>query len=198
MLNTERAKLTELSYISLGISEGGIPHGTTPIPWESTAHAFNMKLPNVYVSPEDIEDGALMEEIFKKEVIGCYIYTPLADYSFLEKLSHIRDLNIYKASSLKNIDFLRALTECSMLTLEGARLENLNAIIDVKKHHRSIFGIYNCVALIDCTVSDLSSFVGSGVSFSEFLVFMPKGAGERERWSVISASKRIYRELDGE
>ena len=58
MIESENKKLLERNneYLSIGITEGGQARDITHVPWERTAHAFNMKVPGVYLSPEDLSD----------------------------------------------------------------------------------------------------------------------------------------------
>ena len=87
MLESERNKLNnrESEYLSIGITQGGVPRVTIGVPWEATAHAFNMRTPNVYLSPEDLQDEEVMVLIESYKVIGCYIWAPLTDYGFLAR-----------------------------------------------------------------------------------------------------------------
>ncbi len=197
MIDTERRKLFsgKLNYISLGITCDGVPRDITNVPWEATSHAFNMKLPSLYISPDDLYDTEIISRIKEAEVIGCYVYTPLSDYSFISQFPRIRDLNIFSAENMKNLDFLLTLTECNMLYLEGARLENLDVLLSMKEKHKSIFGVYTCVCLYDCEVNDLSGFEGAKTHFSEFIVWMPKGKNERKRWGVVPSEKLRYYEF---
>ena len=72
MIESERNKLEnrESEYLSIGITQGGVPRTTIGIPWEATAHAFNMRTPNVYLSPEDIQDEEIMGQLESYKVIG--------------------------------------------------------------------------------------------------------------------------------
>lgn len=197
MIDTERKKLFsgELHYISLGIASDGEPCDIINVPWEATSHAFNMKLPNLYITPDDLYDTEIISRIKDSEVIGCYVYAPLSDYSLISQFSHVRDLNIFSAGNMKRLDFLLPLTECSMLYLEGARLESLDVLLSIKEKHRSIFGVYTCVCLYDCEVQDLSGFEGAKTHFSEFIVWMPKGKNERKRWGIVPSEKLRYYEF---
>ena len=192
MIESEREKLLakKSEYLSIGITEGGVPCGTTPIPWEKTVHAHNMKTPDVYLAPEDLEDEEILKTLHGYKVIGCYIYTSLESYAFLASFTEIRDLSIRAASGLENLDFLPELSECGMLYLEGARLDNLDAVAELKKSTRGIFAPVRCLGLCDCEIEDISSL--KALSFSELIVW---GKGDRERWSEIPASTHGYYEL---
>lgn len=196
MLITERKKLSERlgGYISLGITEDGQRCDSISVPWESTSHAFSMKLPDVYITPSDLEDRDIMKEIRECKVVGCYIFAPLSDYGFLSDLTDITDLNIYRGYSIRALDFLAPLDSCAMLFLEGARLHDINVILDHKKKTRGIFEAYRCLALYDCEVEELSRFESERHSFSELILWQKEGA-DRERWKVISASKKRYYDI---
>lgn len=58
MIKSERDKLNnrDSEYLSIGITSDGAPRGSIGVSWEKTAHAFNMRTPNVYLSPEDLRD----------------------------------------------------------------------------------------------------------------------------------------------
>ena len=197
MLDTEKQKLLDgdSEYLSIGITEGGIPRSTVGVPWELTAHAFNMKTPDVYLSAEDINDESIMNMLAKYHVMGCYIWTPLDDYSFLSRFPEIRDINIKCGDSIRNLDFLKELKECSMLFLQNARLKNLDVILNIRKTHTSVLGGFKCVGLYNCEVEDLSGFEREKVAFSEFLIWQDKNKNERERWKVISAATWRYYDI---
>ncbi len=195
MLDIEKKKLLarDNEYLSIGITEDGKPFDVISVPWEKTAHAHNMKLPDVYITPDDLKDEDLLKTLHGYRVIGCYIYSPLDDYSFLSDFTELRDLNIRCADRLTSIAFLSELRECDMLTLEGARLESLNVITDVKKSVKGIFGGFRCLALFDCEIKDISSLCD--VSFSELIV----GAkNEEARWRKIPAHTFRYYEINNE
>lgn len=201
MLDTEKQKLLnrDSDYISIGITSGGIPKGAISVPWVHTAHAYNMKIPDVYIAPEDLQDPFIMDKLESLQVIGCYIWVSLLDYSFLLRLPHIRDLNIMYGDAIENLDFLRELKECSMFFLKNARIKNLDVILDMKQNGNfSVFGGFRCVGLYNCLVEDLSRFEKEKHSFSEFLIWNIKQRNEREKWKVVSASTWRYYEIENE
>ena len=138
MIESEKKKLLERNneYLSIGITEGGEPRDVTQVPWERTAHAFNMKIPNVYLSPEDLRDEEILKKLHGYRVIGCYIYAPLENYDFLKTFPEIRDLYIERAESLTDISFISTLCDCDMLYLEVASLKNLDPVVEMKKRAR--------------------------------------------------------------
>ena len=197
MIESERIKLNnrDSEYLCIGITPGGVPRTTFGIPWEATVHAFNMRTPNVYLSPEDIQDEEIMMQLEAYKVIGCYILAPMSEYSFLARFKDLQDINIKNGDAITNLDFLSELYECRMLYLQNANLKNLDVIVEVKKNSTAMFGCLKCIGLYNCVVEDLSVFETEKVHFSEFLVWKPEGSNERARWNVVSAGTRRYYEF---
>lgn len=197
MIESERNKLEnrESEYLSIGITQGGVPRTTIGVPWEATVHAFNMRTPNVYLSPEDIQDEEIMGQLESYKVIGCYIWVPLSDYSFLARFKDLQDINIKNGDAISNLSFLAELYECRMLYLQNAKLKNLDMIVDVKKSSTAMFGCLRCIGLDNCEIEELSVFETEKVHFSEFLIWKPEGTNERDRWNVVSAGTRRYFEF---
>ena len=201
MLDSEKEKLfnKDSEYISLGITHDGVPKEIIGVPWEKTAHAYNMKIPNVYISPEDLGNPHVMDILARYKLIGCYIWVSLTDYSFLSRFPYIRDLNIMCGDTIEDLDFLYELKECGMFFLKNAKLKNLDAILGVKLANKnSIFGGFRCVGLYNCLVEDLSRFETEKHWFSEFLIWHKKQKNEREKWKVVSASTWRYYEIENE
>lgn len=168
---------------------------TVGVPWEATVHAFNMRTPDVYISPEDLQDEEIMGIHESHKVIGCYIWAPLEDYRFLARFKDLQDINIKNGDAIRDLGFLSELYECRMLYLQNARLKNLDVIVAVKKNSKTMFGSLKCIGLDNCEVEDLSVFGTEKAYFSEFLIWKPEGSNERDRWGVISAGTRRYYEF---
>lgn len=181
--------------LSIGITKDGVPGNVIGVPWESTGHAFNMRIPDVYIAPSDLQDETLMDLVGRCKVIGFYIFEPLEDYSFLAGYKDLEDLNIYNGDAIRSLDFLIDLPELRMLYVENAVLPNLDVLVKIKKQRRSVFSDLRCIGLCNCQVEDLSAFEGADVSFSEFLVWNPRDRDERARWRVVNAYTRRYYEL---
>ena len=192
MIESEKKKLLERNneYLSIGITEGGEPRDVTSVPWERTSHAFNMKIPDVYIFPEDLHDEEMLKTLHGYRVIGCYIYAPLDNYDFLGEFTEIRDLYIECGEGLTDISFINNLCECDMLYLEGASLKNLDQVVEMKKKARGLFGGIRCLGLFGCKIEDVSSLFT--VSFSEFLVW---STGEAERYKDVPAGTNRYYEI---
>lgn len=197
MIDSQYNKLTRHTseYLSIGITSGGVPRNSIGVPWEATGHAFNMRTPDVYLSPEDLQDDELVGLLESYKVIGCYIWAPLEDYSFLARFKDLQDINIKNGDAITNLDFLSELYECRMLYLQNASLKNLDVIVEVKKNSTAIFGCLRCIGLDNCEIEELSVFETEKVHFSEFLIWKPEGTNERDRWNVVSAGTRRYFEF---
>lgn len=197
MIETERNELNrcDSEYLSIGITPDGVPCRSVRVPWEATVYAYNMRIPDVYLSPEDLEDEEIMQRLESYKLIGCYIWAPLDDYSFLARFKDLQDLNIKNGDAITNLDFLSELHECRMLYLQNAKLKNLDVIVEAKKNSTAMFGCLRCIGLDNCVVEDLSVFETERVHFSEFLIWMPEGSNERARWNVVSARTRRYFEF---
>lgn len=192
MLQKEREKLfhSESKYLNIGISKGGEVYNATSIPWISKAHVYNMKIPDVYLAPEDLENEEILQKLCEHHILGCYIYAPLRDYGVLSRFGELRDLSIRCAMGETDLAFLRGLKECNMLLLHEARLKSLDVILDMKKQYRSIFGPFDCVGLYKCEVEDLSRFTTEAHRFAEFLVW--GSSEESSRWDAVNALKKKY------
>lgn len=197
MLEEQKERLLKRAhdYLSIGITEDGKPRDSISIPWEKTAHAYYMRIPNVYITPEDLKDEEIMKIIGTCKVQGCYIWTVLDDYSFISNFREIEDIYIRKGEGIRNLDFLKDLDNCRVIFLQNAKLKNLNAIINLKKQNRSFLGL-SCVGLYNCEIEDLSAFEKVDIHFAEFLIWNPKSRNERDRWSAVSASTKRYYEIE--
>lgn len=107
MQDNERIKLDvyEQKRISIGITENGIRRYSGHIPWENTGHAFNMRTPSIYFEESDFYDPLIRSRLNELEVVGCYIFTPLKNYSFLSDFTLIEDLYIAYGHNIRNLSF---------------------------------------------------------------------------------------------
>ena len=199
MICTEKQKLIakESCYVSIGITEDGLLRTAISIPWEKTAHAFNMKLPDVYLEPNDLFDDEVMNLLSDFTVIGCYIWASLESYDFLSNFPSIRDLSIRNANALRTLDFLSYLKECRMMYLHRANLQSLNEIwaANRESRHSPLCGLH-CVALCQCRVDDLIPPHAGECYFSEFLIWENKEFANHERWNGVPAATFRYTECD--
>lgn len=202
MQNLQRKRLKEWSgeRLSLGITESGIEKKAISVPWENVSSAYGMRMPDIYISKEDLFDKRIMAEINRHKIQGLYIHVPLEDYEFLREFPQIKDLSIKSGENVKNLSFLEALTSCRMFYLESASLPDLEPMLKVKRNHR-IDGApaprpFACVGLYNCEVKDLSEFALRTYIFSEFIVWNPKSRDERKRWKTIIAKTFRYYEIE--
>lgn len=198
MLQQEREKLwnRESEYLSIGITQGGRPRGSIAVPWIRTGHAFNMRTPNVYLSPQDLLDEEIMAKVCQFRVIGCYIWVPLTDYSFIRRFAALEDLYILRGENIRDLEFLEGLLECDMIFLQDAQLQNLEKIVQLHQQGQGIFHGPRCLCLEGCRVEDMSALLQEGVWFSELLIACPKGSNEQERWEAVDAIDRSYVEYE--
>lgn len=197
MTDEQRQKLENHAgkYLNIGITEDGDGYDIIGVPWEKTCNAFNMHIPNLYISKEDIHDEELMAKLLEFEVLGCYIWTPLDNYSFLSRFTFLRDISIMHAEKLTNLEFLRELYDCKMLYIEDAKLKDLEIILHLNKHGRGILDRLTCVGLLNCEVEDVSCFEGERSDFSEFLIWEYEGKNERSKWKNVRANTFRYYEI---
>ena len=198
MLKSEFEKLAEKEncYIGIGITEKGETVSSFPIPWQMTSNAMNMKLPDIFISKEDIFDEQVMSMIKKCKVVGCYIFVPLDSYDFLSEFIELMDLNILCGENIENLDFLPNLQKLKMLYLEDVKVENIDILIEMRQREEDIFKrAMNCVGLYNCEIEDISAFGGDYPKFVEFNVWNSKKRNERERWKCIKALESLYMDI---
>ena len=124
----------EHAYMSIAINSDGTPVRRTFIPWERTVSAFNMKKPIITLAVADLQDKDIMNALKKCALEGCYIYTALADYSFIADFIELKDLYILHGEHMSDLSFIRHLSKLFMFYLEGATLPDLNPLIVSAKY----------------------------------------------------------------
>ena len=191
MIESQREKLMNYphDYLSIGITVDGAPRRSVWVPWHSTGNAFNMRTPQIFLAPADLTDEALWAELSRFHVNGCYIFCPLEDYSFLERLPELQDLNIYKGGALRSLGFLRSMPEWFQLHVEDAVLTDLNDLFPDGPRK----GILSCcICLSGCQVADLSAL--ENVRLSELVILMPEGSADKDRWKAVRCGRYTYHE----
>ncbi|MBQ7779369.1 MAG: hypothetical protein IJ404_02645 [Clostridia bacterium] len=190
MVPSQKEKLLQYQgkYLNFGITEGGEPRNAIGVPWEATAHAFNMRTPDVYLAPEDLADEELMSQLRDFRILGCYIFTPLEDYSFLAGFPTLQDIHIRSGSAIRDLFFLKDLEDLFMFYLEDANLKSLEHLFTAGGFHSY------CLGLCNCKVAELTP---PPHRISELVILQPEGTGERERWKALSALKYYYYEYKG-
>lgn len=193
MIESQREKLMNYphDYLSIGITSDGRPRGSGWVPWRSTANAFNMRTPEVFLCPADLADEALWTELSRFHINGCYIFCPLEDYSFLTRLPELQDITIHQGGALRDLGFLRPMEDWFQLHVEDAVLENLTDLFPNGPRK----GIHSyCVCLSGCTVKDFSALTQEGIYLSELVILAPEGSNDKERWKAVRCGRYTYHE----
>lgn len=192
MQEYERIKLDAYNKqrISIGITDKGIPKHSGYVPWEHTGHAFNMRTPNIYFEESDFYDPQILSRLEELEVIGCYIFTPLGDYSFLSTFTRLEDLYISHGYNVRNLSFTQNMTEWFMFYLEDAEIDNLEDLF-LQTNHSSEFHPY-CFGLTNCLVRDPSAISKSPIRLSELIICGKDCESEREKWRSLPALTHKY------
>jgi len=194
MLQSQKEILENLNnkYLSIGITQSGEPYGAIAVPWDNTANAFNMKTPHIYLSIEDIKDTQMLETLKKFEVLGCYIFDALDDYSFIADFKDLRDVFIMNGDSITDISFMKNLKKWFMFYIENAHISNLESLFPTEEKRIQILPY--CIGFGGCEIEDISALENPDIYLSELIVLCPKGANERERWQNIRCGHYGYYE----
>ncbi len=180
-------------YLSIGITASGEPYGPLAVPWDNMANAFNMKTPQVYLSAEDIKDPEILEILKEYEILGCYIFDALDDYSFIADFKDLRDVFIMNGENITDISFMKDLKEWFMFYIENARIPNLEPLFPKEKK----LGILPyCIGFGGCEIKDISALENPEIYLSELVVLCPKGSNNRERWRNIRCGHYGYYEYE--
>jgi hypothetical protein len=192
MLLSEREKLfsEEKKTIGLGISKEGKPYDVLPIPWDKTSNAFNMRTPNIYIAPEDLQNQEIMSQIAKKKVDGCYIFEELKDYTFLKDFTEIRDLYIRKGKNIKDLSFMSEMKKWYMLLLEDVKLDHLDELYPPVGVKPPQFGY--CMAFYHCDIKDVSALKEKNLYMSELIIWNKKTDEDYNKWKNAARGKFTY------
>lgn len=193
MIESQLALLRQRSGkpVSIGITETGEPRRSVPVPWQRTMNAYNMRTPDVYLSPDDLEKPEVRELLAGCRVVGCYAFCPMEDYGFLSDFSQLQDIHIRSGFALKSLEFLRAMEEWFQLCVWDAELPDLDDLFPEGMRR----GIHSCcVCFNGCTVGDISALEREDVRLSELVILVPRGANQRERWQNVRCGKYTYYE----
>ncbi|MCD8116191.1 MAG: hypothetical protein LUE21_03610 [Oscillospiraceae bacterium] len=193
MLDTQREALfsRESDYLSVGITETGAKVSAISVPWEDTAHAFNMKIPDVYITPQDLRDQEIWERIGSFTVVGCYIFTPLPDYSFLAKWPSLRDISIRHGKAIRDLSFMESIKNWSMLYIEDAVLPDLLPLYQGGRD-KGLFS--TCLGFYHCKIANIIGIPPWSESCLSELLIWPKepSAEEMTAWGKCGALKFRY------
>ena len=188
------------TYLSVGITEGAKPRTCILVPWDRTVNAMNMKLPQLYLSSDQIRDPEVLEKLKKYKVWGVYIFVPLEDYSFLEQFPHLRDVNIKHAEKLNSLEFLRG-KDWNMLYLERANLTDLEPAFEMLKQpepeHTFEMRRYPNLALYHCKINQIDALLQEDVTLSELIVWN-RSKADRNRWKKVKTYTFRHYAIGGE
>ena len=192
MQDNERIKFEEYKKhrISIGITTNGIRKYSGFVPWENTGHAFNMRTPDIYFEESDFHDPTILSRLLSHEVVGCYIFTPQSDYSFLSQFNKLEDLYIEHGQNLRDLSFAQNMNEWFMCYLEDACLENLDDLFLQKEHSTDMHGY--CFGLTNCQINDIAAITASSIRLSELIIRGKDSEYEKERWRAVPALKHRY------
>lgn len=183
----------ESDYLNLGITEDGKPRCIYPCYWSLSRHTYNMQLPDIYICPDDLKDERLMGKLNSFHIKGCYIFTPLERYDFIADFKEVRDISIANNPNMKNLSFLKKLSEWIMLSLHNVNLDNLDDIrLSLDKSERSMDA---GLSISNCEIKDISALYGSWGIY-ELVVIGGDPKTERERWRELNASYKHFYELN--
>lgn len=169
------------AYMSIAVNEDGSPVRGGFVPWERTTSAFNMRTPEVTLSVSDLQDEKIMDALRSCDLAGCYLFTALPDYGFLSDFTGLRDLFILHGENIRDLSFLRSMSELFMFYLEDATLPDLRPLVDCCNASKSFAA--KCLGFYRCRVEDTSALSDVNCILSEFLVW-PVSGDTRERWKT--------------
>jgi hypothetical protein len=197
MLSEQYEKLmkaaSENAYMSIAINENGEHVTRGFVPWERTTSAFNMRTPKITLAASDLQNDSIMEALNKCRMIGCYIFTPLTDYSFISGFTELMDLFILCGENIQDLSFVRDLPELFMFYLEDASLPDVKPLTDAFDKGDRIPG--KCIGFYHCDVADTSALAEADFIISELLIW-PVAGDTAERWKPVkrSCTFRFYGE----
>lgn len=188
-----RAAASENDYMSIAVNNDDTPVRSVFIPWEATVHAYNMQTPKVTISKDDLQDSGIMKEIRRCKLTGCYIFTPLEDYSFLSSFHDLEDLFILHGDLITDLSFILGKPELFMFYLENAKLKTIGPLVKNCNHGKR--DMPKCFGFYHCEIKDTSALKTAKFYISELLIWPGEGQTEhRKRWETgcCTGTLRIY------
>ena len=119
LIDEEKINPTECSYA---------------FPWHHDATCYNFKMPKESVSASEIGEIKNKDDI-ETLVIGC----DLSDYKFIEDMVGLRQLYIYSGSNIRNLGFVRNLSNLSQLYITNSHVESLEPVVELVKVRKELF-----------------------------------------------------------
>ena len=102
-------------------------------PWDHEAHCFNFKAPNEFVMDTDIWKIANPEKVTAL-IIGCN----LKDYSFISKMTNLRQLYIYAGENIVDLKFISELTNLNQLYLAESKIKEIDELVTLLRRQKEI------------------------------------------------------------
>lgn len=189
-VNKASPEAWEGEYLSIGITESGESVKSIWVPWKHDTNAYNMKTPDLWLSPEEVLDPAVLEKLGRCTVVGCYCFAPMENYSFLENFPHLCDLRIFSGKNLRDLSFMKGMEKWFQLHIEDASLEDLSPAFPENWREKGLHSY--CVAFVGCKIRDISPMVREDIRLSELLICQPEGTNEKERWKPVRAGTYRY------
>ena len=124
---------------------------------------MNMKLPDVFLAPEDIREPEIFEMLKQIQVRSVFIFVPLDEYTFLADFPALCQLYIFFGKNLKDLSFLEGRDSLYQLYIEDADLEDIRALGRLK--NPGLQGL--CFGLYNASVKDLSPLLEYDGHYSE-------------------------------
>ncbi len=181
-------------YLNIGITQSGQSHDVIEVPWARTCHVFNMKTPDIYLTPAELADPCFRRELDRFHILGCYIFDPLEDYSFIASFPELWDLYILGGHNITDLSFMEGLKEWFIFYLEDAKLKTLDPLFPKGQKRVGIFPY--CIGFGNCRIEDISALEQEGLYLSELALYCPKGTNEKARWEGVRAGTFTYEEYD--
>ena len=169
MQESQRELLAQKSkdYLSIGITEDGNIQRIIPIPWQYTSTAYNMRRPEIYLEPADLEDEELMAHLETFQVRGMYIFTPLEDYSFIARFRGLWDVYILRGGGWIDLSFMREIPDWSMFHLQDAIVPDISPVF---RSRREMIFKHQKVCLTNYRIDSPEDDGDDSVFISELLV----------------------------
>ena len=175
--------------LCLGITSDGEACHAISVPWDRTVTAMNMKLPNIYLKPEDLQDPEVLNRIGEYHVYSCYSFTPMKDYSFLEDWPDLYDLSLVGTGEAMDLSFLRQLKKWAMLDISHMNLECLDDVFPKDR----VFEWGACFSVYKCQIKNIDAVCRENLRFNELIIYdSVQNPEEKKRWRKARANTYRY------
>lgn len=187
MVEAERRKLKEAAlshdYMSIAICKEETPVRSVFIPWVRTSSAFNMKIPKLTIPVADLQNPEIIQDLRNCKLVGCYIFTPLEDYSFLTDFHELCDLFIRHGENMRDLSSMKDMPHLFMVYIEDAKLHDIVPLIENCNHGDTLPS--KCFGFYHCDIEDTSALKEATFIIGELLIWVEKGKTDhKERWAT--------------